>query len=108
MQRHAWPGNVRELMNRIRRATAICETRLIEASDLGLERRDGADWLLTLASARAEAATDQSGPATHLRECVRGGAPAWRFPRNAVFADREIRNRSEERNKPEWFRRVVK
>lgn len=32
MQHHDWPGNVRELMNRIQRATAICETRLIKAS----------------------------------------------------------------------------
>ena len=36
---HSWPGNVRELINRVRRATVMCEHRLIAPADLGLERR---------------------------------------------------------------------
>jgi DNA-binding NtrC family response regulator len=36
MQRHQWPGNVRELINRVRRATALAEGRLISPADLGL------------------------------------------------------------------------
>ncbi|HVC50239.1 MAG TPA: sigma-54 dependent transcriptional regulator [Burkholderiales bacterium] len=39
MGAYSWPGNVRELINRIRRAMVMCETRLIEAKDLGLDRR---------------------------------------------------------------------
>lgn len=39
MQQHAWEGNVRELINRIRRAMVMSEGRLIQPSDLGLERR---------------------------------------------------------------------
>jgi DNA-binding NtrC family response regulator len=37
---HSWPGNVRELINRVRRATVMCEARLIAPADLGLERRE--------------------------------------------------------------------
>lgn len=39
MQQYQWPGNVRELINRVRRATVMCENRLISPEDLGLERR---------------------------------------------------------------------
>ncbi|MBI5386827.1 MAG: sigma-54-dependent Fis family transcriptional regulator [Verrucomicrobia bacterium] len=31
---HAWPGNVRELQNAIERASALCETEVIQLSDL--------------------------------------------------------------------------
>lgn len=36
LKAHSWPGNIRELMNRIRKATILCETNLILASDLDL------------------------------------------------------------------------
>lgn len=36
---HPWPGNVRELINRVRRASVMCENHLISPEDLGLERR---------------------------------------------------------------------
>jgi len=36
LKAHTWPGNIRELMNRIRKATVLCETNLILASDLDL------------------------------------------------------------------------
>ncbi len=35
---HPWPGNVRELRNRIQRAVIMCESRAIEAVDLGCEQ----------------------------------------------------------------------
>jgi DNA-binding NtrC family response regulator len=37
MQHYSWPGNVREMISRIRRAMVLCETRMIQPSDLGLE-----------------------------------------------------------------------
>ncbi|WP_110455838.1 sigma-54-dependent transcriptional regulator [Shewanella algidipiscicola] len=37
MLEHQWTGNVRELINRIRRAVLLCETGIIQASDLELE-----------------------------------------------------------------------
>lgn len=37
MTAHDWPGNVRELVNRIRRAMALAEGKLIVPADLGLE-----------------------------------------------------------------------
>jgi len=36
LKSHAWPGNIRELMNRIRKASILCENSLISANDLGL------------------------------------------------------------------------
>ena len=38
MRQYPWPGNVREMIGRIRRAMVLCESRLIQASDLGLEK----------------------------------------------------------------------
>ena len=55
MNAYSWPGNVRELMNRVRRATVMCDRRLITPEDLGLERRRRPRRVLTLAEARAEA-----------------------------------------------------
>ena len=37
MSDHDWPGNVRELINRVRRAMVMAESRLVTASDLGLQ-----------------------------------------------------------------------
>jgi DNA-binding NtrC family response regulator len=34
---HPWPGNVRELFNRVQRAVAMAERRMITAADLGLQ-----------------------------------------------------------------------
>lgn len=39
MLEHSWPGNVRELVSRVRRGLILAESRLIEAADLGLERK---------------------------------------------------------------------
>lgn len=59
MKRHDWPGNVRELINCIRRAMVMCNTRLIKARDLGLDRREGAPRrMVTLDEARAAAERD--------------------------------------------------
>ncbi len=56
MNAHDWPGNLRELANRVRRALVMCETRLIQPADLGLERRrTPRDHVPTLAEVRARA-----------------------------------------------------
>jgi Response regulator containing CheY-like receiver, AAA-type ATPase, and DNA-binding domains len=56
MKHYDWPGNVRELINCIRRAMVMCDTRLIKASDLGLDRRlVTRRHILNLKAARDEA-----------------------------------------------------
>lgn len=55
MRSHTWPGNVRELVNRVRRATVMCEKRLIGPSDLGLGSDDVQPNVVTLSQARNEA-----------------------------------------------------
>jgi transcriptional regulator with PAS, ATPase and Fis domain len=52
---HPWPGNVRELINRVRRATVMCEERLISTIDLGLEKRQRRRSTATLEETRATA-----------------------------------------------------
>lgn len=68
MHQHSWPGNVRELLNRVRQAMVMCETSLIQASDLGL----GAQGVLA----------DESDAPTNLDE-VRAKAEG-EFIRNAL------------------------
>ncbi|MEX0730982.1 MAG: sigma-54 dependent transcriptional regulator [Aquisalimonadaceae bacterium] len=57
MQAYDWPGNVRELINRIRRATVLCDHPLITPSDLDLDRPQlqAQRRIVTLAKAREEA-----------------------------------------------------
>lgn len=56
MLTYHWPGNVRELMNRVRRATVLCDHRFISPSDLDLgERRHDRLGVMTLAKAREDA-----------------------------------------------------
>lgn len=43
MLEHQWTGNVRELINRIRRAVLLCETGIIQASDLELDNSMNSD-----------------------------------------------------------------
>ena len=55
MARHSWPGNVREIINRVRRATVMCEGRLITSHDLGLGDKPLLSATMTLDEARAVA-----------------------------------------------------
>ncbi|HKJ10519.1 MAG TPA: sigma 54-interacting transcriptional regulator [Gammaproteobacteria bacterium] len=56
MKRYDWPGNVRELVNRVRRATIMCEHRLIAPEELGLDSKTAAQGpAATLAHARGQA-----------------------------------------------------
>lgn len=58
MNNYSWPGNVRELINRIRQAMVMCENRLIEPADLGIERRIVKRNVVTLDQARGMAERD--------------------------------------------------
>lgn len=55
MNRYHWPGNVRELVNRVRRATVMCEGRYIRPEHLGLNDRIEMPRVTTLEEARASA-----------------------------------------------------
>ncbi|QFU02690.1 Transcriptional regulatory protein ZraR [Halomonas sp. THAF5a] len=55
MRQYSWPGNVRELINRMRRAMIMCEHRLIQPEDLGIERRKMSRQILTLEQAKDRA-----------------------------------------------------
>lgn len=55
MRDYPWPGNVRELINRVRRATIMCEDRLITPVELELADSDTVPGIETLAQARIEA-----------------------------------------------------
>jgi DNA-binding NtrC family response regulator len=65
MRRHDWPGNVREMINRIRRAMVMCESRMISAADLGLDKRADRRRLMTLDEARERAEKEV------IRHCLR-------------------------------------
>ena len=53
MNTYDWPGNVRELINRVHRAIIMSDSRLVSASDLGLETLALEPPSVTLEAARA-------------------------------------------------------
>lgn len=55
MKSYTWPGNVRELINSIRRAMAMCDTRLITPESLGLRDCVDRGRIIPLDTARAAA-----------------------------------------------------
>ncbi|MDH3271212.1 MAG: sigma-54 dependent transcriptional regulator [Gemmatimonadota bacterium] len=46
LRAHSWPGNVRELQHAVERSVLMARTSRIEASDLGLRRRDDGSVLI--------------------------------------------------------------
>lgn len=77
MAAHAWPGNVRELSNRVQRAAALAERRLIGAADLGLQEAP-AEPLDDLQTIRVRAERDAISLSLH------------RFSHNVTLAAREL------------------
>lgn len=65
MCRHGWPGNVRELINRIERAVAMAEGRLIQAEDLGFQESRKCDPPRSLAVVRDQAERESIEQALH-------------------------------------------
>jgi DNA-binding NtrC family response regulator len=55
MRDYSWPGNVRELINRVRRATIMCEHRLITPQELELFHAEPELATETLAQVRIDA-----------------------------------------------------
>jgi DNA-binding NtrC family response regulator len=55
IKHHDWPGNVRELLNRVQRATVMCEGPLITAQDLQLDSSPNADGSAELTEVRDDA-----------------------------------------------------
>lgn len=75
MLQYDWPGNVRELINRMRRATVMCEGRLISPGDLDLDAFDPASEPVTLEAARTQAECERIRAAlTHNRNCITAAA----------------------------------
>jgi len=65
LKNNDWLGNVRELMNCVQHALVMSENRLLEPSDLGLDRRYKDRMLHTLEEGRSRA--DRESIITTLR-----------------------------------------
>ncbi|MFA7387594.1 MAG: sigma-54 dependent transcriptional regulator [Thiohalobacteraceae bacterium] len=67
IREYHWPGNVRELMNRVRRATIMCEQNLISPAALDLSAPEHAPSARTLLAARGDA--ERRAIEASLRSC---------------------------------------
>jgi two-component system response regulator AtoC len=67
LQRYPWPGNVRELQNAIERAAVLCETSLIDCTDLPDEilfYRGGFQASVAPVQALSASGVDADGPSS--------------------------------------------
>jgi len=57
IKHHSWPGNVREMINKVKRATIMCEGKRVTAADLelGCPEQQSPDNVLNLRQVREEA-----------------------------------------------------